>query len=89
MIIVRAEQADLRRLLKFRSDAAAWLQSAGIDQWSNPFPAELIEKSVQAGEVYLIKEDWTADAAATVTLDRTIDFAIDPTQVRSSQLGSA
>ncbi|GAB2616342.1 hypothetical protein GCM10027168_56040 [Streptomyces capparidis] len=73
MIITLAEAADLPRLLRFRTDAAAWLASLGVDQWSTPFPAEHIAASVRAGEVFLIRESEEADAAATVTLDHNID----------------
>ncbi|QHC33925.1 GNAT family N-acetyltransferase [Streptomyces sp. HF10] len=73
MIIVRAQPADLPRLLRFRKDAASWLQPQGIDQWSQPFPASNIAASIEAGEVFLFKEDQALDAVATVTLDRTID----------------
>lgn len=73
MIIVRAKAADLPRLLKFRTDAASWLHPQGTDQWSQPFPASNIAASVEAGEVFLFKEDRALDAVATVTLDRTID----------------
>lgn len=73
MIIVRAELADLPRLVKFRTDTAAWLQPRGIDQWSLPFPPEHMAASIARGEVFLIKETPTSDAAATVTLDREAD----------------
>ncbi|MFJ9412501.1 GNAT family N-acetyltransferase [Streptomyces sp. NPDC101393] len=73
MIISRAEEADLPRLLKFRTDAASWLAPLGIDQWSNSFPAENILASIRAGEVYMIRASANADACATVTLDQDAD----------------
>ncbi|GAA5082809.1 MULTISPECIES: GNAT family N-acetyltransferase [Actinomycetes] len=73
MIIAHAEEADLPRLLKFRTDTAGWLSAQGIDQWSNPFPPEHILASIRAGEVYMIKPFRNADACATVTLDRDAD----------------
>lgn len=73
MILVRAELADVPRLLKFRTDTALWLNSLGTDQWAKPFPAEHIMASIRAGEVYLLKEHQAADAAATITLDRDAD----------------
>ncbi|MEU8741902.1 GNAT family N-acetyltransferase [Streptomyces halstedii] len=73
MILVPAELADLPRLLKFRTDSATWLTQLGLDQWAKPFPAEHMAQSVKNGEVFLIKEDLAADAAATVTLDRDAD----------------
>ncbi|MGP9023179.1 GNAT family N-acetyltransferase (plasmid) [Streptomyces sp. BR1] len=73
MIVVPAELADLPRLLKFRTDSAAWLTKRGIDQWSKPFPANHITASIRQGEVFIVKEDSRADAAATVTLDRDAD----------------
>ncbi|WP_069874474.1 GNAT family N-acetyltransferase [Streptomyces malaysiensis] len=73
MIIVRAEMADLPRLLKFRTDTASWLQVRGIDQWSNPFPSQHIAASIQRGEVFLVKEGEGPDVAATITLDQEAD----------------
>ena len=73
MIITPAALSDLPRLLQFRADAAAWLAQLGTDQWSMPFPTEHIAASIQAGEVFLVKENESSDAAATVTLDHNID----------------
>jgi GNAT superfamily N-acetyltransferase len=71
--VAPAEEADLHRLLAFRTDSAAWLAARGIDQWARPFPASTILASIRAGEVFLIKERQDADAVATVTLDRRAD----------------
>jgi GNAT superfamily N-acetyltransferase len=73
VIIARAKLADLPRLLRFRTDAAAWLAGLGSDQWSTPFPAEHIANSIKADTVFLIKESKDHEAAATVTLDNQID----------------
>ncbi|MFG2210521.1 GNAT family N-acetyltransferase [Streptomyces sp. NPDC048638] len=70
MIVVRAVPADIPRLLKFRTDAARWLQAHGSDQWSTPYPPELLLESVTAGEVYLFLPTPRAAPVATVTLDR-------------------
>lgn len=73
MIIKSAGLADVPRLLRFRADAANWLATRGTDQWSSPFPEDQIRASVEAGEVFLVRENPHADPAATVTLDRKID----------------
>lgn len=75
MILVRAEESDLPRLLRFRTDAAAWLSTRkGTDQWSNPFPPDRILESIRRGEVYLAREsEADREAAATITLDRDAD----------------
>ncbi|MFR9758205.1 GNAT family N-acetyltransferase [Streptomyces sp. TR06-5] len=73
MILTRAEVSDLDRLLQFRRDAAAWLAPLGTDQWSLPFPAENIARSIQAGEVYIVRESPESEAAATITLDEEAD----------------
>lgn len=82
MIIVNAEEADLPRLLKFRTDTSVWLGALGIDQWAKPFPPEHILASIRAGEVFLIKETVTSDAAATVTLDQDADERLWTTEER-------
>ncbi|MFJ5122971.1 GNAT family N-acetyltransferase [Kitasatospora sp. NPDC088548] len=74
MIITRAELADLPRLAQFRTDAAAWLAQAGSDQWSTDFPSDHIARSIQAGEVFVVRESAGADElAATITLDAETD----------------
>jgi GNAT superfamily N-acetyltransferase len=73
MIIVQAELADLPRLVKFRTDSAAWLSKLGTDQWAKPFPADHMVQSIRNAEVFLIKEGLRSDPAATVTLDRDAD----------------
>ncbi|KFG71419.1 GNAT family N-acetyltransferase [Streptomyces mutabilis] len=76
MIIRRAIEADAPRLKRFRTDAAAWLSSRGSDQWSTPYPDELLLASIQAGDVYLVHQDLAADPLATVTLDTNADPAL-------------
>ncbi|MFI0742499.1 GNAT family N-acetyltransferase [Streptomyces sp. NPDC021100] len=76
MIITRASLADLPRLRQFRLEAAAWLSARGSDQWSTPYPDELLAESVMAGDVYLLKDSATSEATATVTLDSTADPAL-------------
>ncbi|MEV6147102.1 GNAT family N-acetyltransferase [Streptomyces sp. NPDC051992] len=73
MIIVPAEEADLPRLVKFRTDASAWLRTRGTDQWAKPFPADHILGSIRRGEVFMIRQEPHADAVATITLDRDAD----------------
>jgi len=73
VIIVPAEEADLPRLLKFRTDAANWLHAKGTDQWASPFPAGHILASIRRGEVYMIRKSARSDAVATITLDHDAD----------------
>lgn len=73
MIIVPATAADLPRLLRFRTDAAAWLAERGTDQWALPFPPEHIARSIEQGEVFMVKPRLSDDAAATITLDTEAD----------------
>ncbi|MFF3731825.1 GNAT family N-acetyltransferase [Streptomyces sp. NPDC002476] len=73
MIVLPAKPEDVPRLVRFRVDTAAWLTSLGTDQWSTPFPAEHVAASVNAGEVFLVKEREEGEAVATVTLDHNID----------------
>ncbi|MFB7900554.1 GNAT family N-acetyltransferase, partial [Streptomyces xiamenensis] len=69
MKIVNATPEDLPLLLELRKQASAWLrETQGIDQWANPFPAEHILDSINAGSVYLIRDG--SETAGTVTLDR-------------------
>lgn len=39
MITTVAEPQDVTKLLAFREEAAAWLQTLESDQWSRPYPA--------------------------------------------------
>lgn len=76
MIITLAEEADLPRLIKFRTDASAWLRTRGTDQWAKPFPPEHILRSIRRGEVFIVREESHADAAATITVDRDADVRL-------------
>ncbi|WP_033820988.1 GNAT family N-acetyltransferase [Kitasatospora sp. MBT63] len=67
MIITRATPTDLPLLLQYRQEAAAWLRNLGIDQWSNAFPDAHILASIEAGNVFLLKDG--PQTAATITLD--------------------
>ncbi|MFJ3221311.1 GNAT family N-acetyltransferase [Kitasatospora sp. NPDC086801] len=69
MILTPATTRDVPRLLRFRTDAAAWLSQLGTDQWSTSYPEESILGSVQAGEVFVLRAAPGADLAATITLD--------------------
>ncbi|MFM9452348.1 GNAT family N-acetyltransferase [Streptomyces europaeiscabiei] len=73
MRITRATLADVPRLHQFRTDAAAWLAGRGSDQWSTPYPEELLRQSIVAGEVFLVHEATITDPVATVTLDAKAD----------------
>jgi GNAT superfamily N-acetyltransferase len=53
MLVVRAQFADLDTVLLILNDAAAWLQSRGIDQWPHPFPRTRVERHFADGDVYL------------------------------------
>ncbi|MFJ2191602.1 GNAT family N-acetyltransferase [Kitasatospora sp. NPDC087861] len=67
MIITQARPSDLALLLAFRRETAQWLAGQGIDQWSNPFPEEVLLASIEAGTVFVVHDHGTP--AATVTLD--------------------
>ncbi|WP_331762328.1 GNAT family N-acetyltransferase (plasmid) [Streptomyces sp. NBC_01527] len=73
MKVTRATLDDVPRLQKFRTDAAAWLAAHGSDQWSTPYPKELLLESIKAGDVFLFHSPGNADPEATVTLDARAD----------------
>ncbi|MCX4826442.1 GNAT family N-acetyltransferase [Streptomyces sp. NBC_01142] len=76
MIVARAETADIPRLIQFRVDAANWLRDQGSDQWSTPYPPELLTESVLAGEAFLFRPSPSAPPVATVTLDQRAEPAL-------------
>ncbi|MFI5856003.1 GNAT family N-acetyltransferase [Streptomyces parvulus] len=66
MRICSAQPNDLAKLLDFREEAAAWLSRLGTDQWQRPYPAEKLLATIEAGEVFMVRD---GDAtAATITL---------------------
>ncbi|MCM2391337.1 GNAT family N-acetyltransferase [Streptomyces albipurpureus] len=66
MIIETATPGDLTCLLGFREEAAAWLSELGSDQWSRPYPADRLLKTIESGTVFMVRDgDITA---ATITL---------------------
>lgn len=66
MRICSAQPNDLAKLLAFREEAAAWLSRLGTDQWQRPYPADKLLATIEAGEVFMVRDgDVTA---ATITL---------------------
>ncbi|MFF8572810.1 GNAT family N-acetyltransferase [Streptomyces sp. NPDC015408] len=66
MRICSAQPHDLAKLLAFRQEAAAWLSRLGTDQWQRPYPADKLLATIEAGEVFMVRD---GDAtAATITL---------------------
>ncbi|MFE6470738.1 GNAT family N-acetyltransferase [Streptomyces rochei] len=66
MRICPAKPNDLAKLLAFRQEAAAWLSRLGTDQWQRPYPADKLLATIEAGEVFMVRDgDVTA---ATITL---------------------
>ncbi|NUK08653.1 GNAT family N-acetyltransferase [Streptomyces lunaelactis] len=68
MRIEVATPEDLPRLLAFREEAAAWLQGLGSDQWSRPYPADRLLATIEAGNVFMVRDG--AETPATITLTR-------------------
>jgi len=71
MRIAPAAPDDLKILIEFRDEAAHWLHSRGIDQWSEPWPSEdlMVEgmlRNIQAGETFIVWDDDTPAATITV-----------------------
>lgn len=64
--ITPAGPEDLARLLSFREEAASWLSRLGSDQWSRPYPADRLLATIEAGTVFMVRDDETT--AATITL---------------------
>ncbi|MBZ6132448.1 GNAT family N-acetyltransferase [Streptomyces olivaceus] len=66
MRICPAQPHDLAKLLAFRQEAAAWLSRLGTDQWQRPYPSDKLLATIEAGEVFMVRDgDVTA---ATITL---------------------
>lgn len=57
MNIIRAQPGDLGAVLLILDEAAAWLQSRGINQWPHPFPRAEVERRFATGVVYLASVD--------------------------------
>ncbi|MGH8895447.1 MAG: GNAT family N-acetyltransferase [Egibacteraceae bacterium] len=72
MVIVPAVPDDLDILIAFRNEAARWLASRGIDQWSDPWPSQdlMIQgmlRNIEGRETFIVWDGTTA--AATITVD--------------------
>lgn len=74
MRIVKAEPADLPRLLSFREEAAAWLRDLGSDQWSRPYPADRLLATIEAGAVFMVRD--SSETAATITLSPDVEAGL-------------
>lgn len=69
MIYLRiASPADIDTILTWRRDTASWLSMLGSDQWSRPYPREILERRVAAGATFMAATSKDGQAVATVTL---------------------
>lgn len=66
MRITSAVPDDLPQLLAFRTEAASWLSKLGSEQWSRPYPADRLLATVEAGTVFMVRDD--DRTAGTITL---------------------
>ncbi|WP_079027480.1 GNAT family N-acetyltransferase [Streptomyces rimosus] len=66
MKIAPATSNDLATLLSFREEAAGWLRGIGSDQWSRPYPADRLLSTIEAGEVFMLRDGEVT--AGTITL---------------------
>ncbi|MEU0990737.1 GNAT family N-acetyltransferase [Streptomyces sp. NPDC005953] len=69
MIIENATPDDLSSLLHFREEAAAWLSELGSDQWSKPYPADRLLKTIESGTVFMVRDGDVTAATITLTED--------------------
>ena len=66
MIVEQARPEELGEVLAVLSESARWLNSRGIEQWPDPFPADRVEPSIARGETYLVRVGGAV--AGTITL---------------------
>ncbi|MFE6893916.1 GNAT family N-acetyltransferase [Streptomyces sp. NPDC057694] len=66
MIIANATPEDLAHLLAFRQEAADWISRLGSDQWSRPYPADRLLKTIEQGTVFMLRDG--EKTAGTITL---------------------
>ncbi|NEC87289.1 GNAT family N-acetyltransferase [Streptomyces sp. SID12501] len=69
MKITPAAPDDLPKLLAFRQEAAAWLGKLGTDQWSRPYPADLLLATIKSGAVFMVRDGEVTAATITLTPD--------------------
>ncbi|MGW6459602.1 GNAT family N-acetyltransferase [Streptomyces sp. NPDC055078] len=67
MIVEVARPSDLRALLAFREEAAAWIRTLGSDQWSRPYPPDRLLATIEAGTVFMVRDGGASVATITLT----------------------
>ncbi|MER7968680.1 GNAT family N-acetyltransferase [Streptomyces sp. NPDC096080] len=67
MNITSATPADLDQLLTFRQEAAAWISRLGSDQWSRPYPADRLLKTIEQGTVFMLRDGERTVGTITLT----------------------
>lgn len=65
--IVPASPSDIDQVLAVLDEAAAWLRTAGIDQWPDRFDPAWVEEAITRGETWLARADGVV--VGTITLD--------------------
>ena len=74
MTIERAAAADLPEVLALLNEAAAWLQSRGLDQWPHGFSAARIGLMISRHEVWLARDDGRPVGTVTISGEADPDF---------------
>jgi len=57
LIVRPARPGEEDVVLDVLAAAARWVRTAGVDQWPERFPTQLIEEDIERGEVFLAIED--------------------------------
>jgi len=57
LIVRPARPGEEDVVLDVLAAAACWVRTAGVDQWPERFPTQLIEEGIERGEVFLAIED--------------------------------
>ncbi|MET9668233.1 GNAT family N-acetyltransferase [Streptomyces sp. NPDC006475] len=69
MRITPAVPADLPQLVAFRTEAASWLSKLGSDQWRRPYPAARLLATIEAGEVFMLRDGQRTAGTITLTAE--------------------
>lgn len=72
---MRAENADIGKVIVILDEAAEWLRAQDVDQWPLRFQAAWVEPAIARGETWLVLVD--GEVTATLTLDWSDPLWID------------
>lgn len=69
LVLVPAAENDIDQVAATIHELSRWLKTKGISQWSGVFPRELLEREVEHGELFVLRDQGEVIASVGIGRD--------------------